>query len=44
VAAQAVRTGKAPRQIRNTPALLTEFQAAIRRQGVETAWPTFTAR
>ena len=44
VAARALRTGTTPRQIRNTPRLLDEFQAGIQAQGVETAWPKLTPR
>ena len=44
VAARAVRGGRTPRQIRNTPALLAEFQEFIRTDGVETAWPKITPR
>jgi hypothetical protein len=29
-----------PRQVRNTPALLEEFQALLREQGVEISWPS----
>jgi FAD dependent oxidoreductase len=29
-----------PRQVRNTPALLEEFQALLRQQGIELAWPS----
>ncbi|MCB9385259.1 MAG: FAD-dependent oxidoreductase [Bryobacterales bacterium] len=38
-AAYALRWGKTPRQIRNTPQLLADFQREIERQGVETRWP-----
>jgi hypothetical protein len=33
-----------PRAIRNQKALLADFQREIIRQGVQTAWPAFTAR
>ncbi|HWQ55887.1 MAG TPA: FAD-dependent oxidoreductase [Bryobacteraceae bacterium] len=43
-AAHAVRTRNTPRAIRNTPALLRDFQASIEQQGVEIAWPRITPR
>lgn len=39
VAAQAVQLKTTPRAIRNTPQRLAEFQAKLRKQGVELAWP-----
>jgi hypothetical protein len=39
LAAQAVATKQAPRQIRNTERRLKEFQEKIQAQGVEIAWP-----
>lgn len=44
LAAHAVRTRLAPRQIRNSPKLLAEFQRAIQAQGIEIAWPRVTPR
>ena len=44
LAAEAVRLGQPPRRIRNDAKLLKEFQALIRRQGIETAWPKLTPR
>jgi hypothetical protein len=44
VVAEALRSGRTPRQIRNTPKLLQEFQTKIQRQGVEIAWPRITPR
>jgi hypothetical protein len=44
VAAYAVRKGEPPRKIRNTPAMLADFQAEIRSQGVQTAWPQLSPR
>ena len=44
VAAEAVRTGHAPRHIRNTPGLLAVLQARLTAQGFELAWPRVTAR
>lgn len=38
-AAHALRNGRTPRQIRNAPKLLHEFQSFIQRDGVEIAWP-----
>jgi hypothetical protein len=37
--AHAIRAGKHPRQIRNTPRLLDDFQSMIQAQGIEIAWP-----
>jgi hypothetical protein len=39
VAAHAVRTKQTPRAIRGTPKSLGEFQASLRAQGFELAWP-----
>jgi hypothetical protein len=44
VAAEAVRTGKTPRAIRNTAKDLADFQSRIQAQGVEIAWPRVTPR
>jgi hypothetical protein len=44
IAAEAVRSSRRPREIRNTPSLLSEFQGNILRQGVEVRWPRVTAR
>ena len=44
LAAEAVRTNKTPRQIRNDAKLLATFQARIQSQGVEIAWPKLTPR
>jgi hypothetical protein len=44
LAAQAVQSGKTPRQIRNNAKLLKEFQEKIQGQGVEIAWPRITLR
>jgi hypothetical protein len=44
LAAEAVRRKTRPRAIRNTPALLKEFQSRIVAQGVEIAWPRLSAR
>jgi len=40
VAAYAVRKGKTPRQIRNNAALMTDFQADLRKDGFELEWPS----
>jgi hypothetical protein len=40
LAAQAVVTGKSPRQIRNNPGLLEDFQTELRRDGFELEWPS----
>jgi len=42
--AAALRTSTTPRQIRNTPKLLAQLQAALSAQGIETAWPRLTPR
>lgn len=44
LAAWCVAKGLAPRAVRNTKERLEEFQREIVRQGVETAWPRYTAR
>jgi hypothetical protein len=44
LAAQAVATGRPPRQIRNNDKLLKEFQAWLQGQGIELAWPKITPR
>lgn len=43
LAAFCARTGSMPRQVRNTPQLLKDFQSALTAQGVETAWPRLFA-
>jgi hypothetical protein len=40
----ALRGKSTPRQIRNTPKLLSQLQAALSAQGIETAWPRLTPR
>jgi FAD dependent oxidoreductase len=44
LAAHAIQTGSLPRQIRNDPKLLKEFQAKIQAQGIEIAWPKLSPR
>jgi hypothetical protein len=44
VAAQALASGRTPRQIRNDEKLLKEFQSRIQGQGIEIAWPRITPR
>jgi hypothetical protein len=44
IAAEAVRTGQAPRKIRNDQKLLGELQARMTAQGMELAWPKLTPR
>lgn len=44
LAAHAILTGKAPRQIRNNRRLLNEFQASLRRDGFELEWPASAGR
>jgi len=44
VVAFALRARATPRQIRNTPKLLAELQAALTAQGIEIAWPRLSAR
>lgn len=44
LAACCLRTKQVPRRIRNTPALLEDFQREIQRDGVEIRWPKFTPR
>ena len=44
LAAHAVQLKTTPRAIRNTPKLLSGFQAKLREQGVELAWPKITPR
>jgi hypothetical protein len=44
LAAEALRTGEPPRQIRKDGKRLEAFQARLRSQGVETEWPTLSAR
>ena len=44
IAAEAVRTGQAPRKIRNDKKLLSELQARMTAQGMELAWPKLTPR
>ncbi len=43
-AAEALRAGEAPRQIRKDPKRLQDFQARLRTWGVETEWPRLTPR
>ena len=43
-AAEAVRTGHAPRHIRNTAGLLAGLQARLTAQGFELTWPRVAAR
>jgi hypothetical protein len=31
-----------PRQVRNVPALLGDFQSLLRKQGIELSWPSLT--
>ena len=40
LAAHAITTRQSPRAIRNTPALLKDFQNSLTRQGFELSWPT----
>jgi len=44
LAAHAVNSKSTPRQIRNDPKLLAEFQKSLVSQGVELAWPRVTPR
>ena len=44
LAAHAMNTKVTPRQIRNEPKRLAEFQKLLQAQGVEIAWPRLTAR
>src|SRR5690606_33193754 len=44
LAAFCLDRGLTPRQVRNTPGRLGEFQAALTAQGVEIAWPKPRAR
>jgi hypothetical protein len=44
LAAHCVQEGVRPRQVRNTPKLLADFQARLQAQGVETAWPRLRPR
>ena len=44
LAAHAVKNRLTPRQVRNNPKLLAEFQRAVRAQGIETEWPRITPR
>ncbi|MCW5560158.1 MAG: FAD-dependent oxidoreductase, partial [Verrucomicrobiae bacterium] len=39
LAAEALRTGEPPRQIRRDPARLASFQMLLRNQGLELEWP-----
>jgi hypothetical protein len=43
-AAEALRTGEPPRQIRKDAKRLAEFQARLRGQGVEIEWPRLSPR
>jgi hypothetical protein len=42
--AAALQTRATPRQIRNNPKLLSQLQAGLSAQGIETAWPRLTPR
>jgi hypothetical protein len=44
LAAHALAAAATPRQIRNDPKRLAEFQSKIQQQGIEIAWPRVTAR
>jgi hypothetical protein len=44
LAAEALRTGEPPRQIRRNPTLLAAFQARLRSHGVQTEWPSLSPR
>ena len=44
LAAHAIQTKNPPRRVRNDPKQLAEFQRAIQRQGIETAWPKLSPR
>ena len=44
LAAEAIRRKTRPRAIRNTPAMLKDFQNSLVAQGVEIAWPKITPR
>src|SRR5215470_8907141 len=44
LAAHALNTKATPRQIRNEPKRLAEFQKLLQAQGVEIAWPRLTPR
>lgn len=44
LAAEALRTGEPPRQIRRKPKLLADFQARLRSHGVQTEWPSLSPR
>jgi hypothetical protein len=43
-AAEALRTGELPRQIRKDPKRLAEFQSRLRADGVEIEWPRLSPR
>lgn len=44
LAAEALRTGEPPRQIRNKANLLAAFQNRLRSHGVQTEWPSLSPR
>jgi hypothetical protein len=44
VAAEALRTGESPRQLRKDPKRLAELQNRLRQQGVEIEWPRLSPR
>ncbi len=44
LAAHCLKNKLQPRQVRNTPKLLSEFQASLSAQGIELAWPRITPR
>jgi hypothetical protein len=44
VAAEALRTGETPRQLRKDPKRLAELQSRLRAQGVEIEWPRLSPR
>ena len=44
LAAEALRTGEAPRKIRNDVKLRDAFQARLRARGVQTEWPVLSPR
>ncbi|HXR78364.1 MAG TPA: FAD-dependent oxidoreductase, partial [Bryobacteraceae bacterium] len=43
VAAHAIKSSHSPRAIRNSPKLLSDFQARLTKQGFELAWPKIHA-
>jgi hypothetical protein len=44
LAAHVIKNKLTPRQVRNTPKLLADFQRAIQAQGIEIEWPRLTPR